>query len=121
MFDQFKAMGALSGLLRDQDRLREIGEDLKRRLEEIRVEGRAGQGAVRATASGDMRVVDVSFQPAMLASGETDGKNEAEALIAEAVNDALRQAREAAQREVAHVARELGLPDVPGLERLLAP
>lgn len=118
MFDQMKAMGALTGLLRNQDRLREAGEELKARLDQARIHGEAGGGAVRVTVSGSLKVTDVTIDSSLLAAGEAD-KGAAEALIAEATNHALEQARNFAQQEVAKLARDLGLPEIPGLQSML--
>ena len=118
MLDQFKMMGALAGLLRNQERIKELSEDVKQRLAEIRVSAETGGGAVRATASGTMRIVSVDIEPTMLqALVESEGDENrmlAEDLIAGAVNAALEKAQQAAQDEVAAVMGEVGLPDLPG-------
>ena len=44
MFDKLKTMGAVASLLKDKDKLREIGTRLKQRAEEVRASGEAGGG-----------------------------------------------------------------------------
>ncbi len=121
MFDQFKAMGALAGLLKDKDRLREMTEQFKEKMERTRVTGAAGGGAVRVTISGKLRVTDIEIQPALAsAMGSGDASRvELQNLLIEATNDALERVQELIQAEAARRAQELGLPDMPGLSNLM--
>lgn len=121
MLEQFKAMGALAGLLKDKERLREMTEQFKEKMERTRVTGAAGGGAVRVTISGKLRVTDVQIQPALASSlGASDAAREQlQAMIQEATNDALERVQEMIQAEAARRAQELGLPDMPGLSNLL--
>lgn len=119
MLDQFKAMGALAGLMKNQDRLRQAGEDLKDRLEEIHAQGEAGGGAVRVTASCHMKIISVQLSPAATAAADEESRSLLQSLIIEASNEALFRARALAQAEVTRMAQEMGLPDLPGLDRLL--
>ncbi len=111
-------MGALAGLMKDRDRLQEVGQRVKANLEAARVLGEAGGGAVRVTASGLARVIDVELDPSMVATLGADDESQrlAESLIAEATNDALKLAQMLMQKEAAAAAEELGLPELPGLE-----
>lgn len=121
MLDAFKAAGAVAGLMKNKEALRAAGERIKVRLAELRVAGTAGGGAVRATVSGDMRVLDITLEPALAAGlgGDDAARMYAQSLIAEAVNNALDQAKALAQREMAKEAEALGLGNIPGLEKLL--
>lgn len=121
MFDQMKSMGALASLFKDKERMRELGEQFRRRLEELTATGEAGGGAVRVTVNGTMQVLDVQLSSALAeGTGDGDARETAEQLIREATNDALRQARDMAHQEASSMARELGLPDMPGLSGLLS-
>ena len=117
MMEQFKMMGALAGLMKNQQKLREIGEEVKRKLAELRVTAETGGGAVRATASGSMRIISVELEPSLFSglvgSGGEDDRMLAEDLIAGAVNAALEKAQLAAQEEVSSAMGGLGLPDIP--------
>lgn len=121
MFDQFKAMGAIAGLMKDKERLREAADRVKARLEAAEVTGESGGGAVRAVVNGTTTVLSVHVEPA-LAVGFGDGANRAmaESLIAEAVNDGLTRARVAAQKIIEEEAEAMGLADLlPGLRGFL--
>lgn len=120
MFEHLKMAGALAGLMKNKDALREAGERIKSRLAEARASGSAGGGAVHATASGEMKIVSIRIEPA-LASGLADPANHAlaEELIAEAVNNALEQAKDLAQGIAIKEADALGLPGLGGLAGML--
>ena len=121
MFDQFKTMGALAGLMKDRDRLQAAADRVKERLESTEVTGEAGGGAARAVVTAAARVVSVHVEPALAVGfGDETSRVMAEGLIAEAVNDGLAKAREAAQRIVEAEAEELGLGEMlPTLRGLL--
>jgi DNA-binding protein YbaB len=121
VFDSLKVAGALAGLMKNKDNLKAAGERIKTRLAELRAAGGSGGGAVRATVSGDMKVISITLEPAALV-GLTDpaSKGMVESLIAEAVNNAMDIAKAMAQREIAKEAEALGLPNMPGLEGLLS-
>lgn len=116
MFDKLKAMGALAGLLKDKDRVRAAVERVKARAEEIRAEGQAGGGAVRAVASGKLRIVSIEIAPALASGMAVDEKTRRLAgdLIAEAVNGALAAAGEQIGAEVRREAKDLGLEEFAG-------
>jgi hypothetical protein len=121
MFNNFKAMGAVASLLKDRERLEATANRVRSRLEETRVEGESGGGAVRAVVSGTARVHAVHVEPAVGAGfGSEESRGMAERLIADAVNDGLEKARAAAQAIVEEEAQELGLEDLlPDLRKLL--
>ena len=116
MFDKIKAMGAMAALLKDKERLRESAQRIKLRAAEVRAEGEAGGGAVRATVDGTMKVLKVEMQPALVAGMAADEKTRelAGTLIADAVNAAGKTAQEAMKVIMAKEAKEMGLPDLPG-------
>src|SRR2546427_11722947 len=96
MFDALRAAGSVAGLLKNKEALAAAGERIKRRLGEVRAQGASGGGAVRATASGDMRLIALAFDPAVLAGlSPTDpsSREMAERLIVEAVNNAMDMAK----------------------------
>ncbi len=121
MFDQFKALGQLAALMKDKDRLKQAAEEFREKLDRIHVTGSAGAGAVRVTVNGQMTVLDVTLDPALVAGlqhGE-GGRAMAQALIRDATNDALVRVRQMVGEEAQRKAKELGLPDMPGLQNLL--
>jgi DNA-binding YbaB/EbfC family protein len=114
MFEGLKGLGSLAGLMKDLPKLKAKMEQVKERLGQITVEAETGGGAVRATANGQLRLLSVRVDQALL-SGLVDAANPedrtmAEDLIVGAVNAALEK----------NVATEVGLRLPPGgLEGLM--
>src|SRR5262249_16177855 len=122
MFDKLKAMGAVAGLLKDKEKIREIAERVKRRAEETpatrverrgeeaRARGEAGGGAVRGTVDGRMKVLEVELTAALVAGMAADERTRELAgnLVAEAVNAANGTAQVMMKTVIEKEARELG-------------
>ena len=121
MFEQMKAMGALAGLLKNREKMNEIGTRFREVMDRISVTGSAGGGAVRVTVSGRMRVTGVAFDPAVIAGLTTGegGRAMVEALVKDATNEAMEKAQALMQQEAGRVAREFDLPEIPGMDRML--
>ncbi len=121
MFDQLKSAGALMGLLKNKEKLREAGERVRAKMEATRVIGEAGGGAARAVVTGSMRVLEVELTPGLIMGMNADEKTRALAgsLIAEAVNEGLRRAQLAMKEAMDEEARAMGLDGLPGLENPL--
>ena len=119
MFGNMKDMMGMAGILKDLPRLKEQFETIKRELADARVDAETGGGAVRVTASGDLRIVSIVIDPALM-SGLIDPANPddqamAQSLVTGAVNAALEKAQALAQERMAAAAGDLGLPIPPGL------
>lgn len=118
MFDNLRNIAGLAGIMKDLPRIKAAMEDVKTRLGELVVEAETGGGAVRAKVNGQMRViaieVDQILMQGLIDSQNPDDRAMAQDLIAGAVNAALQKAREAAEKEMAEAAAELGLPLPPG-------
>jgi len=120
MFDNLKAMGAIASLMKNKDKIREATERVKVQLAATQLTGNAGQGACKATVTGTLTVVRVELAPALVAGMAADHKTRelASNLIAEAVNDAMKQAQMKIKETIDSEARALGLPELPGLTDL---
>jgi len=114
MFDNLKGLAGLAGIMKDMPRIKARFEEVKGDLDRKTVTAESGGGAVRATATGSLRIVSVEVEPALL-EGLVDVTQEedqllASGLIVAAVNAALTKARELAERELGEAASELGIP-----------
>ena len=118
MFENLKNMAGLAGFMKDLPRIKARMDEVKRDLANIRVQAESGGGAVQVTANGQMRIVSIRVDQAMLSglvdSSNPDDRAMAEDLIVGAVNAALEKAREQADRELAQMASEMNLPVPPG-------
>ena len=94
MFENLKQMKQLMGMMGNVDGMREQAEKIQEELARETVVGEAGAGAVKVTMNGQMRVVGVHVDPALLAGLTGDdaaGQAMAQDLIAMATNDGLRK------------------------------
>ncbi len=117
MFDNLRNMAGMAGILKDLPRIKERMEQVKARLGEVIVEAETGGGAVRARASGEMRItaieIDHALMQGLVDAANPDDRAMAQDLIVGACNAALTKAREAAEKEVSDAVAELGLPLPP--------
>lgn len=121
MLDKIKAMGAMAALMKNQDALKDAAQRVREKLDATRVTGEAGAGAARAIVTGSMRVVSVELTPGLISGMALDERTRelASSLIADAVNDALRQAQGKLREAIQLEARALGLEDmVPDMSAL---
>ena len=120
MFDNIKAMGALAGLMKNKDKLKEAGERVKAKMDATRVIGEAGGGAARVIATGAMRIIEVELTHGLVVGMAADEKTRAlaGALIAEATNQALTRAQLVMKETVDEEAKAMGLDGIPGLDKL---
>jgi DNA-binding YbaB/EbfC family protein len=82
-------------------------QDLQRELARRRLDGSSGGGMVTAVASGDLRILEIRIEPALLESGDRAMLQD---LCAAAVNAALANAQRMIQEEMARASSGLGLP-----------
>ncbi len=79
-------------------------------LDELRVEGTAGGGVVKAVVSGKMDIISVSIDPEVV---DPDDLEDLQDLVVAAVADAQTNAKAAADEKMNSIAGGMGLP--PGL------
>ncbi|MEM1211676.1 MAG: YbaB/EbfC family nucleoid-associated protein [Planctomycetota bacterium] len=124
MFEQMKQLKSLMGMLGNPAELREKMERAQAELEELRVEGESGAGAVRVEMNGKFRVLSVRIEPAMMAglvAGDGDEQRAAEdremieELMAAAVNAAMEKAQAAVQAKMAEAAGGIDLSAMSGM------
>ncbi|CAN5285092.1 YbaB/EbfC family nucleoid-associated protein [soil metagenome] len=86
-------------------------EDMKKRLDTITVIGEAGNGLVKATATGNRKLVNLQISPELLEENDAEALED---LITVAVNRALEQAEKLAEAESTAMGRDM-LPGFPGM------
>ena len=103
----FQQLAALTHLMKNAGGIQRQMEETKEKLARTQVEGRSSCGRVVVTMTGKMDVVSVHF---FSEPSEIGSKNGVEALVMEATNSAIRQAKDLAAAEMQSVAGGLGLP-----------
>ncbi len=122
MFEQMKTMGAIAGLLKNKDKLKQVGEDFRERIGKLRVTGVAGGSAVRVTITGQLEITEVFIERnavAGAAQGGDEGREMLQQLVQEATNDAIKRVQALIAEEAKKISAELDLPPMPGLEKML--
>ena len=115
MFDMFRGMGQLAGLMKNLPKIKEEMEQLQGRLGQIVAEGDAGAGTVKVRCNGRMEIVGVSLSEDALKSND---REMLEDLIRGATNQAIARAKQQAAEETGKMATNLGLPPGMGLPGL---
>ena len=90
--------------------VKQMQEQLKRRLENLTVEAAAGGGMVTVKMNGQKQVLEIRIEPEVLSDREM-----LQEMIAAAVNEAGRKVDAEMQAEVANVAGGLAWLKLPGL------
>lgn len=86
-------------------------DEMKARLDSISVDGEAGEGSVKVTATGNKVIKSVSIADKLM---QSDRKEELEELIELAVNRALDKAQNLSETEMKAAGKGI-LPNIPGL------
>jgi DNA-binding protein YbaB len=122
MFDNMKMLGAVGKLMANKDK---FVARVKERCADTQVTGEGGTGAVKATVSGELKVLAIEISPALARGIAADDKTRlaAGAAIAEAVNNAMSAAQQRVKAILDDEAKAMGLPaglgDMGGLGSLL--
>lgn len=104
--DKMPGLGDMAGMLKQ---LRQVQGELVKAQQELAKEtvtGEAGKGAVKATVTGDQRVMDLVIDSGLLSAGNAARLNE---LLVEALNNALNDSRELAKKRLGPLTGGLGL------------
>lgn len=103
-------------MMKQAQKMAEEMQKAQASLSEVEIEGSAGGGAVKVTATGDGQIVKVEIDPGVF-DGEPD-EDDVEMLadtVTAAVNDALEKARAAQSETLGPLAGGLGGLGLPGM------
>jgi DNA-binding YbaB/EbfC family protein len=104
--------GGMKEAMKQVKKMQELMEQKQQELANLRVEASSGGGMVKVIANGKEEIVDIE-----IAKEVVDPNDVAmlEDLILAAIKEAQAKSKELAQREMASVMGQLGLPTIPGL------
>ena len=103
-------LGDMAKIMKQAKEMQEKMAEAQESLDQIQVEGEAGAGMVKATATAKGELVGLNIDPSIFSA---EDKEVVEDLILAAVKDAQARAAEAAQEEMSKVTEGLQLP--PGM------
>lgn len=107
-----KGLGDMGKLMKQAQEMQSKMAEMQEKMATMEATGSAGAGMVTATATAQGDVRGLSVDPSLLSGAED--KEVLEDLIVAAVNDAIKQAREVGQAEMAKLTEGLPLP--PGMK-----
>jgi len=110
----FKGLGNIAGILQQAKEMQQKMGDAKEKIASLKVEGIAGGEMVRATVSGEMKVLSISIDPTLVESGDREMMEE---LVIAAVNQGLQKAKDAAEEEMQSITGGL---NIPGLQDMMS-
>lgn len=114
MFKGLEGLGDMGGLMKAAQEMQDKMQKMQDDLATLTVEGEAGGGLVRATATAKGELTALSIDPSIF---HADERELVEDLILAAIKDAQTRAAERSAREMARLTQEMGLPPgmMPGL------
>src|SRR5438067_687360 len=111
----FKEIGQIASLMKNLPKIREEMGKLQEKMAQIVADGDAGAGMVKTKVNGHLEVQSITISDE---AAKMNDKEMLEDLIAAAVNQALKKARQLVSEETSKMATGLGLPpgmNLPGL------
>lgn len=115
MFDNIRNLGSI---MKMAGQAREKAQELQAELEQVRVVGESGAGAVRVTCNGKGRAQRVDLDPNLLTGltgGNEDDKIMVEELIAAAMNDAMDKVQAVVMDKTRAMTGDMNIPGLEGL------
>jgi hypothetical protein len=100
-------MGGMAGLMKQANQMQLKMKKLQEELATREFSGTSGGGAVTAKVTGDNKVVGITINPEVLKSGDVEMLQD---LVASAVNDALKVAKETSTQEMSKITGGLSIP-----------
>jgi len=101
----------MHGLLRQAQEMQKRLQDLQAQAARERVDGDAGGGLVRVTATGGQEIVNIEIDPSVIDPADPELLAD---LVAAACNDALRKARDMVQAKMGSATGGLDLSKIMG-------
>ncbi len=104
--------GGMKEAMKQIKKMQELVEQKQQELANLRVEASSGGGMVKVVANGREEIIDIEI------SKEVVDPNDVamlEDLILAAIKEAQAKSKELAQREMASLMGQMGLPTIPGL------
>ena len=102
-------MNGMEDLLRQAQAMHSKMAEMQEELAKKSVEGSSGGGMVRVIANGKLEILSVSIEKAVIDPNDADMLQD---LLTAAVNDALRQARQLAEQEMAGLTGGFKIPGI---------
>ncbi|MDZ7371571.1 MAG: YbaB/EbfC family nucleoid-associated protein [candidate division KSB1 bacterium] len=104
--------GGIGGLLKQAQKMQQEIERIQKELADMRIEGTAGGGMVKAVASGAQELLEIKIDPEVVDPNDVEMLED---LVLAAVNQALENAKAKAESEMARATGGL-MPNLGGIK-----
>ncbi len=104
--------GGMKEAMKQVKKMQELMEQKQQELANLRIEASSGGGMVKVIANGREEIVDIEISKEVVDPNDVDMLED---LILAAIKEAQAKSKELAQREMASIMGQLGLPNIPGL------
>lgn len=99
--------GNMNNMMKQMQKMQKQMEDMQAKLEQEEVTAQSGGGAVEATVNGKKQLVKITIDPDAI---DPDDKEMLEDLIVAAVNEAVKETEQKAEREMSKLTGGLKIP-----------
>ncbi len=99
--------GNMNNMMKQMQKMQKQMEEMQKKLEEEEITAQSGGGAVEATVSGKKQLVALNIDPDAI---DPEDKEMLEDLIIAAVNEALREVEQKAEREMSKLTGGMKIP-----------
>lgn len=100
-------MGGMAGLMKQANQMQMKMKKLQEELATREFTGTSGGGAVSAKVNGDNKILSLTINPEVMKSGDVEMLQD---LVASAVNDALKVAKDTSSQEMSKITGGLNIP-----------
>ena len=101
------AMGGMAGLMKQANQMQMKMKKVQEELAAREFTGTSGGGAVTAKVNGDNKVLALTIDPEVMKAGDVEMLQD---LVASAVNDALKVAKDTSSQEMSKITGGLNIP-----------
>ncbi len=101
------AMGGMAGLMKQANQMQMKMKKVQEELAAREFTGTSGGGAVTAKVNGDNKVLAITIDPEVMKAGDVEMLQD---LVASAVNDALKVAKDTSSQEMSKITGGLNIP-----------
>jgi DNA-binding YbaB/EbfC family protein len=104
--------GGMKEAMKHVRKMQELMEQKQQELANMRVEASSGGGMVKVIANGREEIVDIEIAQEVVDPNDVEMLED---LILAAIKEAQAKSKELAQREMASIMGQMGLPNIAGL------
>jgi nucleoid-associated protein EbfC len=107
-----KGFGGMGNMMQQAAKMQKKMQEMQETVGNKTVEATSGGGMVKVVASGKQEIKSINIEKSIVEEGDVDMIQD---LVMAAVNQALAESQNMMKDEMAKIAGNMGLPNIPGL------